>query len=94
MRNVVLTAKFLRAFRKFAKNNPKLQKRIQETILEMTQDVFAAHLGVHKLSGHLWGLMACSCGYDCRIIFSIAINPTTQEEVLTLVDIGKHDEVY
>ncbi len=32
-------------------------------------DVFAFHLGTHKLSGELYGLYACICGYDCRIVF-------------------------
>ncbi|MFZ4557119.1 MAG: type II toxin-antitoxin system YafQ family toxin [Pseudanabaena sp.] len=38
--------------------------------------------------GKLEGFQSCSCGYDCRIIFSI------DTEEIVLIDIGNHDEVY
>jgi len=47
-----------------------LQKRIEDTLMQMEEDVFAASLSTDKLSGTLEGLRACSCGYDCRIVFS------------------------
>jgi mRNA-degrading endonuclease YafQ of YafQ-DinJ toxin-antitoxin module len=28
-------------------------------------------LATHKLEGKLAHLLACSCGYDCRIVFEI-----------------------
>jgi mRNA-degrading endonuclease YafQ of YafQ-DinJ toxin-antitoxin module len=34
------------------------------------------------------GLQSCSCGYDCRIVFSV------EPEQIVLLDIGTHDEVY
>lgn len=40
----------------------------------MEADVFDSSLGTHKLSGKLDGLQSCSCGYDCRIVFSIEQN--------------------
>jgi mRNA interferase YafQ len=58
----------------------------------MQEDVFAAELGTHKLKGELLGLSACSCGYDCRIVFKI--EPFEQREVIVLLDIGTHDTVY
>jgi len=88
----VLTPKFERAFRKFVARRPLLQQRIEETILKMQEDVFAAELGTHKLKGELLGLSACSCGYDCRIVFKI--EPFEQREVIVLLDIGTHDTVY
>ena len=60
----------------------------------MNKDVFAAHLGIHKLGGELSGLYACICGYDCRIVFSIESNKENNSEVIVLLDIGTHDEVY
>jgi mRNA interferase YafQ len=71
MRPLVLTPKFKRAFRKFVKRNAGLQQRIEETLQQMEADVFALNLGTHKLSGKFNGLQSCSCGYDCRVIFSI-----------------------
>ena len=60
----------------------------------MEQDVFAPDLGTHKLSGGLLGLRACSCGYDCRIVFSIQNDARTGNEVIVLISVGTHDEVY
>ena len=60
----------------------------------MQLDVFAPSLGIHKLSGNLFGLLACSCGYDCRIVFTIEQDAENDREVIVLLDIGTHDEVY
>ncbi len=94
MRLLVLTPKFKRAFRKFVKRNSDLQKRIEETLQQMEADVFAPNLGTHKLSGKLDGLLSCSCGYDCRVVFSIERDTTSNDEVIVLLDIGTHNEVY
>ncbi|CCQ60599.1 Plasmid stabilization system [Crocosphaera watsonii WH 0401] len=51
--------------------NPVLQKQVEKTLLKMQEDVFAPSLMTHRLKGQYEGLRACSCGYDCRIIFSL-----------------------
>lgn len=94
MRSLVLTPKFRRAFRKFVKRNRKLQETIEKTLEEMEREVFDPHLGTHKLSGELYGLWACSCGYDCRIVFALEQDEENGDEVIVLLDIGTHDEVY
>ena len=94
MRELVLTPKFRRAFRKFVRRNKRLQAEIEETLLQMQADVYASNLGTHKLSGELFGLWACSCGYDCRIMFLIEEDHESGREVILLLDIGSHDEVY
>jgi mRNA interferase YafQ len=94
MREVVFTPKFKRAYRKFVRKDRTLQKRIEDILLQMSQDVFANLLGTHKLSGELSGLLACSCGYDCRIVFTLERDEDTGREVILLLDIGTHDEVY
>lgn len=94
MRELVLTPKFRRAFRKFVRNDSTLQVKIEQTLVKMQEDVFSPSLGTHKLSGNLHGLRACSCGYDCRIVFIIESDLQTQSEVIILLDIGTHDEVY
>ncbi|WP_416672059.1 type II toxin-antitoxin system RelE/ParE family toxin [Egbenema bharatensis] len=91
---LALTPKFQRAFRRFVKRNPGLQQRIKETLRQMEVDVFAPRLGTHKLSGKLDGLRSCSCGYDCRIVFAIELDAADDSEVIVLLDIGTHDEVY
>jgi addiction module RelE/StbE family toxin len=94
MRTLVLTPKFKRAFRKFVKRNADLQKRIEEILQLMETDVYAPTLGMHKLSGNLDGLQSCSCGYDCRIVFSLEKGSEPNTEVIVLIDLGTHDEVY
>lgn len=93
MRQLVISPKFRRAYRKFARRDHMLQQRIDDVLRQMQVDVFAPGLGTHKLSGALFGLWACSCGYDCRVIFSIERDENDDREVILLLDIGAHDEV-
>ena len=88
------TPKFDKAYRKFVRRQPYLQKKIDEALRQMTIDLAVPALQTHKLSGKLVRLSACSCGYDCRIIFSLQKEPDTDEEFIVLIDIGTHDEVY
>ena len=37
---------------------------------------------------------ACQVDYDCRIVFTFENEPDTEKDLIVLVDIGKHDEVY
>jgi len=94
MRELVLTPKFKRAFRKFVKRNPQLEIKIIQTLQLMREDVFVPQLSTHSLQGKLLGLKACSCGYDCRILFTLEVAPNNTEEVIILLDLGTHDEVY
>lgn len=94
MRDLVLTSKFRRAFRKFVKRNRRLQEAIEKALEAMQQEVFDPRLGTHKLSGELYGLWACSCGYDCRIVFALEQDKESGDEFIVLLDIGTHDEVY
>ncbi len=94
MRKLVLTQKFERSFRKLVLRNSQLQARIESILQQMQDDIFLPQLGTHTLKGELSGLKACSCGYDCRIVFSLEIDSKTKEEAIILVDIGTHDDVY
>lgn len=94
MRPLVETPRFRRMFRRHVRRNPALRTRIEETLRLMSEDVFAPSLATHKLSGELFGLLACSCGYDCRIVFAIEIDDVEQQEVILLISIGTHEEVY
>ena len=93
-RTIVISSKFKRAFRKFARRNTQLQARIEKAIDDLSDDIFNPSLGTHKLEGKLSGLLSCSCGYDCRIIFAIEENENTDEILIVLLDVGTHDEVY
>ena len=78
------TPKFEKAYRKFVRRQPYLQKKIDEALHQMTIDLTAPSLQTHKLSGKLIGLSACSCGYDCRIVFLIQKEDSTDEESIVL----------
>jgi len=94
MRELVLTPKFERAFRRIVRKTPALQSGIEQTLRRMSADLSDLRLKTHHLSGHLAGLHACSAAYDCRIVFFKQKNPKTGAEVLLLVNIGTHEEVY
>ncbi len=91
---IVVSSKFKRSFRKFTRRNTKLQRKIEEVISKLSEDVFYSSLGTHKLEGKLADLLACSCGYDCRVVFAIDTNKETNEKIIVLLDVGTHDEVY
>jgi mRNA interferase YafQ len=91
-RKLVVSKSFHKAYKKFAAKNPTLKKQIDLAIEMMEIDLYSINLRTHKLSGVLTGSFACSCGFDCRIIF--ILNKLTKPEEIILVDIGTHDEVY
>ena len=94
MHELVLTTKFERAFRRLVRRNPALQPQIEQALQRMAANLAEPRLKTHHLSGALAGLHACSAGYDCRIVFAKQKHPKTGTEVLLLVNIGSHDEVY
>ncbi len=91
-RQLVSTKAFEKAYKKFTGKHPQLKSSIHIALERLEQDAFSPQLKTHKLSGNLYGLLACSCGYDCRIIFSI--EKEKNKETILLIDIGTHEEVY
>jgi len=94
MRELALTPRFERAFRRLVRKNPALQSQIETTLRRMADDISDPRLKTHHLSGHLAGLHACSVAYDCRIVFAKQKHPKTGDEVLLLINVGSHEEVY
>jgi len=94
MRRLVFSPSFRRAYRKLAKRDRALQRCVDDVLRELHADVFSPALGTHKLGGALAGLWACSCGYDCRIVFSLENDLENGGQIVLLIDIGSHDEVY
>lgn len=88
------TPRFERAYRKTVRRNPHLRRRIDDALRLLELDFRTPALQSHKLSGALTGLWACSCGHDCRIVFAIESEPNSIEDVVVLIGIGTHDEVY
>ncbi|MGP8198716.1 MAG: type II toxin-antitoxin system YafQ family toxin [Limisphaerales bacterium] len=94
MCELILTPGFERAFRRLVRKNPALQAQIEAALRRMAQNVNDPRLKTHHLSGQLSGLHACSAAYDCRIVFSKQRHPRTKAEVLLLINVGSHDQVY
>jgi len=78
----------------WSSRTPDLQPLIEDTLRRLAANPADPRLKTHRLSGQLAGLMASSVAYDCRIIFARGKHPKTRAEVLTLLNIGSHDEVY
>lgn len=93
-RKIAWGKSFKRAYKKYIKRNPGIEKKLIDTLKLMEQDLFSPLLETHKLSGKLSGLYASSCGYDCRIVFSIEKNVVYEEEIILLINIGSHHDVY
>ncbi len=94
-RKLVLSKAFEKSYKKFTGKNADLKASIAKALLKLEVDAYDSTLKTHKLSGKLVAYMACSCGYDCRIIFTIEkdlVNP--KAEIILLLDIGTHDDVY
>jgi mRNA-degrading endonuclease YafQ of YafQ-DinJ toxin-antitoxin module len=94
MSELVPSTKFERAFRRLVRKNPALQSQIETTLRRMSENINDPRLKTHHLSGQLAGFHACSAGYDCRIVFAKQKHPKTSAEVLLLINIGSHEEVY
>ena len=93
MYKILTTSRFDSIIKKKFQQNPIEIRRIKETIINLSENPFKECLNTHKLKGALCGFYACSCGYDCRIIFSIEKDKNNNNYLL-LMDIGKHNDVY
>ena len=94
MRRLAWDSSFLRAFKQTTRRDARLRQRIFAILEVLAQDAFDPSLKTHKLRGHLDGLWACWVAYDCRIVFAFEPDPESSEDMIVLIDIGTHDEVY
>jgi len=83
---------FIRAAKKMLRKKPALALDIQEALKLLEEDAFHPFLRTHKLTGNLQGSLACSAGFDLRIIFSFVKHQS--KEAILLETIGTHEEVY
>lgn len=94
-RSLILTKAFEKSYKKFTSRNEALKSAIAKAILKLENDAYDPSIRTHRLSGNLAAYFACSCGYDCRIIFEIKKDQTDPSlENILLLDIGTHDDVY
>ncbi len=89
MYEVVWTAAFVRAAKKFVQQHPELQERFVAVLRDLEEDPFQPHLKYHLFGGNLKGIPAVSVTYNYRITFTLQV---TEKEII-LLDVGSHDEV-
>ncbi len=84
------TETFERTAEKFFKKHKDLLPKFAELTEKLSENPFEKSLKTHKLKGELSSYYACSLTYDYRVIVTIVI----KDKVITLMDIGAHDDVY
>ena len=94
MKTLVWDSSFERAFKRLIRKNPQLKNKIFAVLELLIENPYNPTLKAHKLKGQLNGLWACWVEYDCRIIYTFQSNDDSEEELILLIDIGTHDEVY
>ncbi len=74
------------------KKHPRFAEDVQTALELLSEDAFHPRLRTHKLKGNLEGSLACSVGYDLRIVFRLVKHE--ESEAVLLETIGTHEEVY
>ena len=94
MRKLAWYTSFQRALKRKTRKDSRMEERVFGVLELLAQDAFDPALKTHKLRGRLEGLWACWIDHDCRIVFTFEPDPEADEDMIVLVDIGTHDEVY
>ena len=81
---------FERRLERFTRRHPELVRRLIRLFRDLEQDPFQPHLRLHGLSGPLEGVSAVWLTYQYRITLTI----DAERNLITLLNIGSHDEVY
>lgn len=79
---------FRKKSKKLLQKNPSLKPVYESLLSKLSADPFDPRLHTHALTGDLKGKCACSLTYELRIVFRL------YDDVVHLLDIGSHDEVY
>lgn len=91
---LISTNTFEKKYKKICISSKKVKLSIDKTLRQMEEDIYHPLLQTHKLSGRLPEYWASACGYDCRIIFKFVKSNLSDDNVILLLNIGTHDEVY
>ncbi len=87
---IMYRVEFSKNVQRKLKKLSKLQiKNVVSVVDKLEQDPFQRSLKTHKLSGKSSGIYSCSMNYSDRVLFVIII-----KDVVTIIDIGSHDDVY
>lgn len=92
MPELVSTPKFERAYARHTKRNAVRRQCVDQALARLAVNPLDPRLKMHPLSGDLASYHACSCGYDCRIVF--LWHREGARDAILLINVGTHDEVY
>lgn len=85
---MIPTRLFCVAPTKLLKKNQNLKKAYTELYVRLANNPFDPTLHTHALTGELKGKHACSLTHELRVVFKL------HDDIVHLLDIGAHDEVY
>ncbi|MDF1877544.1 type II toxin-antitoxin system mRNA interferase toxin, RelE/StbE family [Sulfurimonas sp. SAG-AH-194-L11] len=90
MYEINFSKKYEKIAKKFFKKHQNLKQKYTKTILLLQKDPHHPSLRLHKLQGSLSEYYSISIDLEYRIIIDFII----VDNVIYLIDIGSHDEVY
>jgi addiction module RelE/StbE family toxin len=82
------TSIYKRAYKSFIKKHPGLEPKIREKLEFLQNNPQDPLLKTHHLTGRLKGLKSFILFYEYRIVFR------QEGDIIYLLNIGSHDEVY
>lgn len=83
---------FVRDSKRLLRRRPDLADHLLQTLRLLSADPYAGRLKTHKLKGKHQESLACSGGYDLRVVFSFTRH--AGQAAILLETVGTHDEVY
>lgn len=88
MLRIETTSRFDRRLIAFVKAHPDLRERTRTLIDRLAENPFDSRNKTHKLSGKLKEFLGADITWSYRIMFLL------DDESITLINIGSHNEVY
>ncbi|WP_041963014.1 type II toxin-antitoxin system RelE/ParE family toxin [Sulfurospirillum cavolei] len=88
--NITRTDEYFKKSLKFFKKHPEMLSKYEKTLILLSANPHHPSLRLHKLQGNLKEFYSVSLDLKYRIILDFII----VDEVIILLDIGSHDEVY
>ncbi len=85
---IIFDEVFVKNYKKRVLKNSKLHQAFQEKMKIFTDNPNHPSLRNHKLKGTLREFRSFYIAPDCRVVY------IEENELIYLLDIGKHDEVY
>lgn len=87
---VETTPRFERQASRFFQKHRDLQPVFSQLVTDLEANPFEPRLRLHQLTGEMDGIYAVSLTYKYRVTLTLLV----ADEIITLLDIGGHDEVY